>query len=92
MIPYGRQNIDKNDIEAVVKILKSDFITQGPTTPKFEKEISKVTNSKYACAVNSATSALHIACLSLNIGKNDIVCNCPWASGLPCSVSLPYCG
>ncbi len=77
MIPYGRQNIDKNDIEAVVKILKSDFITQGPTTPKFEKEISKVTNSKYACAVNSATSALHIACLSLNIGKNDIVWTSP---------------
>ena len=73
MIPYGKQNIDKSDIEAVVKVLKSDFITQGPTTPEFEKQISKKVNAKYSCAVNSATSALHISCLALGIGKDDIV-------------------
>ena len=77
MIPYGRQNIDNSDIEAIVKVLKSDFITQGPTTPEFEKAISKITNSKYSCAVNSGTSALHIACLSLGIGKDDIVWTSP---------------
>ena len=91
MIPYGRQNIDKNDIAAVVKILKSDFITQGPTTPQFEKAISKVTNSKYACAVNSATSALHIACLSLGIGKDDIVWTSPISFVASSNCAL-YCG
>ena len=91
MIPYGRQNIDKNDIEAVVKILKSDFITQGPTTPQFEKEISKVTNSKYACGTNSATSALHIACLSIGIEKDDIVWTSPISFVASSNCAL-YCG
>ena len=91
MIPYGRQNIDKTDIEAILKVLKSDFITQGPTTPEFEKAIAKKTNSKYSCAVNSATSALHIACLSLDIGKNDIVWTSP-VSFVASSNCALYCG
>tara|TARA_B100001175_G_scaffold316925_1_gene332158 strand:+ start:363 stop:1523 length:1161 start_codon:yes stop_codon:yes gene_type:complete len=91
MIPYGRQNIDDSDIKSVVEVLKSDFITQGPTTPKFEKEISKKTNSKYSCAVNSATSALHISCLALGIGKNDIVWTSPisFVASSNCAI---YCG
>ncbi len=91
MIPYGRQNIDKSDIESVLKVLKSDFITQGPTTPEFEKAITKKTNSKYACAVNSATSALHIACLSLGIKKDDIVWTSPISFVASSNCAL-YCG
>jgi UDP-4-amino-4,6-dideoxy-N-acetyl-beta-L-altrosamine transaminase len=91
MIPYGKQNIDKSDIEAVVKVLKSDFITQGPTTPEFEKQISKKVNAKYSCAVNSATSALHISCLALGIGKDDIVWTSP-VSFVASSNCAIYCG
>ena len=91
MIPYGRQNIDNTDIEAILKVLKSDFITQGPTTPEFEKAIAKKTDSKYSCAVNSATSALHIACLSLDIGKDDIVWTSPISFVASSNCAL-YCG
>ena len=91
MIPYGRQNIDNSDIEAILKVLKSDFITQGPTTPEFEKAIAKKTDSKYSCAVNSATSALHIACLSLDIGKDDIVWTSPISFVASSNCAL-YCG
>lgn len=90
-IPYGRQNISKSDIESVVKVLKSDFITQGPVVNKFEEEIAKYTNSKYAVASNSATSSLHIACLALGINKNDIV----WTSAISFVASANcalYCG
>ena len=66
MIPYGKQDVTQEDIDAVVDVLKSDFLTQGPVVPAFESEISKKVNSKYAIAVNSATSALHLACLSLD--------------------------
>lgn len=72
-IPYGRQDITEDDIKAVKDILSSDFLTQGPKVPEFEKEISKYCSSKYAIAVNSATSALHIACLALEISEGDIV-------------------
>jgi UDP-4-amino-4,6-dideoxy-N-acetyl-beta-L-altrosamine transaminase len=72
-IPYGRQNIDENDISSVVNVLKGDFITQGDKVPEFEKLIAEKFSCKYAIAVNSATSALHIACLALEVGDNDIV-------------------
>ena len=65
MIPYGKQNIDDEDIQSVVDVLRSPFITQGSVVPKFEKSISKITGSKYSVAFNSATSALHSACLAL---------------------------
>lgn len=70
-IPYGRQDISGEDISAVVDVLKSDFLTQGPYVPKFEKAIADYVNAKYAVAVNSATSALHIACLALGMKKGD---------------------
>ena len=72
IIPYSRQKIDRTDINEVVKVLKSNFLTQGEEVPKFEKVRAKV-RAKFSVAVNSATSALHIACMSLNIKKGDIV-------------------
>jgi len=60
MIPYGRQDISQEDINAVINVLKSDFLTQGPVVPAFEKAVSDYCEAKYAFAVNSATSALHI--------------------------------
>ena len=77
IIPYGRQDISKKDIESVVNILHSDYITQGPTIQKFEKRIADYCGAKYAHSCNSATSALHIACLSLNVKKGDLVWTSP---------------
>ena len=73
ILPYAQQSIDKNDIKKVVQVLKSNFLTQGPKVFEFEKAVKKYVNSKYAVAVNSATSALHIACLALDLKKNDLV-------------------
>lgn len=73
MIPYGRQDITSEDIEEVIKVLNSDFLTQGPLLPKFEKSISTYCGVSYAYAMNSATSALHIACMALEVGRGDIV-------------------
>ena len=67
MIPYSRQSISRKDILSVSKVLKSNFLTQGPLVQKFEKKISNLFNSKYALASNSGSSALHLACLALNI-------------------------
>ena len=77
MIPYSRQSVDKKDIASVVKILKSDFLTQGPKVEEFEKRISNLCKSKYVVASNSATSSLHIACLALNLKSKDIVWTVP---------------
>lgn len=71
MIPYGKQEITQNDIDAVVDVLHSDFLTQGPKVPAFEQAIAEYTGAKHALAVNSATSALHIACLALGLGEGD---------------------
>lgn len=71
MIPYGRQEITQADIDAVVEVLRSDFLTQGPTVSRFEQAVAAKVNAKYAVAANSATSALHIACLALGLGKGD---------------------
>ena len=71
--PYSRQKILNTDIKAVTKVLKSDFLTQGPEVIKFEKNFSKFVNVKYSIAVNSATSALYLACMALNFKKNDIL-------------------
>ena len=78
MISYGRQSISSEDIEAVKKTLKSDFLTQGPKVPEFEQKIAKFTRSKYAVAVNSGTSALHISCLALGLTKGDYL----WTSAI----------
>jgi len=77
MIPYGKQNINQQDVNAVINVLQSEFLTQGSQVPLFEQAINKATESKYAVAVNSATSALHIACLALGVGKGDIVWTSP---------------
>lgn len=71
MIPYGRQEITQADIDAVVEVLRSDFLTQGPTVSRFEQAVAAKVNAKHAVAANSATSALHIACLALGLGKGD---------------------
>ncbi len=77
MIPYSRQSINDDDINEVIKVLKSDLITQGPVVQKFAKTICTYTSSNYSVLTNSATSALHIACLSLGLGKGDILWTSP---------------
>ncbi len=91
MIPYGRQDINNDDIQSVIDVLKSDFLTQGPMVPAFEEKVAKYCNAKYASAVNSATSALHVACLSLEVGKNDIVWTSPNTFVASSNAAL-YCG
>jgi len=76
-IPYGKQNITRNDIKSVIKVLKSDYLTQGENIGLFEKALSKRVNAKFGIAVNSATSALHIACLSLGLKENDYLWTTP---------------
>ena len=77
MIPYGRQEITQADIDSVVEVLRSDFLTQGPKVPAFELALSIYCGAKFAVAVNSATSALHIACLALGLGKGDLLWTTP---------------
>ena len=77
MIPYSRQSISEQDIEEVVQVLRSDMITQGPINKRFEEEICSFTTSKYSVLTNSATSALHLACLALGLGPNDILWTSP---------------
>lgn len=91
MIPYGRQDISQEDIDAVTAVLKSDFLTQGPVVPRFEQTVSNYCDAKYAVAVNSATSALHIACLALGVGKGDIVWTSPITFVASANCAL-YCG
>jgi UDP-4-amino-4,6-dideoxy-N-acetyl-beta-L-altrosamine transaminase len=71
MIPYGRQDVTDDDIAAVTAVLRSDFLTQGPEIPRFEAALAAACGAKHAVAVNSATSALHIACLALGLGPGD---------------------
>ena len=70
-IPYGRQHITQTDIDAVVAVLQSDFLTQGSQVPAFEERVATYTGAKFGVAVNSATSALHIACLALGLGQGE---------------------
>ena len=91
MIPYGRQNITEDDIQAVVDVLKSDFLTQGPKVPEFEKVLSDYVGAKFAVAANSATSSLHVACLALGLGPGDWMWTTPvsFVASANCGV---YCG
>jgi UDP-4-amino-4,6-dideoxy-N-acetyl-beta-L-altrosamine transaminase len=91
VIPYGRQDISQADIDAVVAVLKSDFLTQGPAVPAFEKSVANYCGALHAVAVNSATSALHIACLALGVGKGDIVWTTPITFVASANCAL-YCG
>ncbi len=91
MIPYGRQDISEADIAAVVEVLRSDFITQGPAVPLFESAVAEYCGVARAVAVNSATSALHIACLALGVGPGDIVWTSPITFVASANCAL-YCG
>ena len=91
MIPYGKQEITQADIDAVVEVLKSDFLTQGPMVPKFEQTVASHVGAKHALAVNSATSALHIACLALGLGKGDWLWTSPVTFVASANCGL-YCG
>ena len=90
-LPYGKQNITHDDINEVLKVLQSDFLTQGPKVPLFEKEICKKVNSKYAIASNSATSSLHLACMALGLTKDDILWTSPITFVASANCAL-YCG
>lgn len=91
MIPYGKQDISAEDIDAVSEVLRSDFLTQGPVVPKFEKAVAEAVKAKYGVAVNSATSALHIACLALGVGPGDRVWTSPVTFVASANCAL-YCG
>ena len=91
MIPYGRQDITQSDIDAVVAVLQSDYLTQGPTVPRFEQSVTAHVGVKHALAVNSATSALHIACLALGLGTGDLLWTSPITFVASANCGL-YCG
>jgi len=91
LIPYGRQSVSEEDIRAVVEVLRSDFLTQGPVVPEFERAVATYCGAGHAVATNSATSALHIACLALGVGPGDSV----WTSPITFVASANcarYCG
>lgn len=91
MIPYGKQDINQQDIDSVVDVLNSDFLTQGPQIPAFERALTEHTGASYALAVNSATSALHIACLALGLGEGDWLWTSPITFVASANCGL-YCG
>ncbi|WP_082674667.1 UDP-4-amino-4,6-dideoxy-N-acetyl-beta-L-altrosamine transaminase [Thiohalocapsa sp. ML1] len=91
MIPYGRQDISQDDIDAVVEVLRSDFITQGPTIARFEEAVADYCGVAHAVAVNSATSALHIACLALELAPGDLLWTSPYTFVASANSAL-YCG
>ncbi|MEH8175263.1 UDP-4-amino-4,6-dideoxy-N-acetyl-beta-L-altrosamine transaminase [Aeromonas veronii] len=91
MIPYGRQSISQADIDAVVEVLKSDFLTQGPVVPRFEQAVADYCGAKFGVAVNSGTAALHIACLALGVGHGDWVWTSPISFVASANCAL-YCG
>lgn len=91
MIPYGKQDITQLDIDSVVDVLKSNFLTQGPQVPAFEAALKSATGADYALAVNSATSALHIACLALGLCEGDTLWTTPVTFVASANCGL-YCG
>jgi UDP-4-amino-4,6-dideoxy-N-acetyl-beta-L-altrosamine transaminase len=91
MIPYGRQHVTEDDIAEIVRVLKSDWLTQGPVVPAFEESIGRYCGATHAIAVNSATSALHIACVALDLGPGDWLWTVPntFVASANCGI---YCG
>jgi UDP-4-amino-4,6-dideoxy-N-acetyl-beta-L-altrosamine transaminase len=91
LIPYGRQSISEADIEAVAEVLRSDFLTQGPAVPAFEEAVAALCGAEHGIAANSATSALHLACLALGVGPGDRVWTSPITFVASANAAL-YCG
>ena len=91
MIPYAKHHINNDDIKAVIRSLKSEYLTQGPEVKLFENDLKKKVNSKFATVVNSCTSALHISCLALNLKKNDYLWTTPISFVASANCAL-YCG
>lgn len=91
MIPYGRQHITNEDIEAVVEVLKSDYLTQGPVVPEFESQLAMKIGARFGVATNSATSALHLACLALGLKAGDYLWTSPITFVASSNAAL-YCG
>ena len=91
MIPYGHQDISKSDVDAVVEVLQSDFLTQGPVVPRFEQAVAARCGARHAVAVNSGTSALHVACMALDLGPGDMLWTVPntFVASANCA---RYCG
>ena len=91
MIPYGRQSVSQEDIDQVVQVLRSDYLTQGPVVPQFESAVATYCGAVHAVATNSATAALHVACLALGVGPGDQVWTSPttFVASANCAV---YCG
>lgn len=90
-IPYGRQQISEEDIEAVVRVLRSDYLTQGPAVPAFEQALARYCGAAHAVSMNSATSALHVSCLALDVGPGDWVWTSPVTFVASANCAL-YCG
>ncbi len=91
MIPYGRQDVTSADIDAVVEVLRSDWLTQGPAVPRFEEAVARVGGAQHGVAASSATAALHLACMALDVGPGDLV----WTSAVTFVASANcarYCG
>lgn len=91
MIPYGRQDISDTDIAAVVEVLRSDFLTQGPAVPRFEAAVATACGAAHGVAENSATSALHVACMALDLGPGDFLWTVPNTFVASANVGV-YCG
>lgn len=91
MIPYGRQDVTQADIDAVIAVLRSDFLTQGPAVPRFERAIADYCGAAHAVAANSATSSLHVACLALGLGAGDLAWTSPISFVASANCAL-YCG
>ena len=91
MIPYGRQEVTQADIDAVAAVLRSDFLTQGPVVPAFERAVAERVKARHAIAMNSATSALHVACMALELGPGDLLWTVPntFVASANCA---RYCG
>lgn len=90
-IPYGRQSIDEDDIQAVCEVLRSDFLTTGPKVAEFEETVAKYVGAKYAVAVSNGTAALHVACLAAGVGEGDEVITTPITFAATANCIL-YCG
>jgi UDP-4-amino-4,6-dideoxy-N-acetyl-beta-L-altrosamine transaminase len=91
MIPYGRHDISDDDVDAVVTVLRSDFLTQGPAVPRFEQAVALHVNASHAVAMSSATAALHCACLALGLGNGDLLWTSPITFLASANCAL-YCG